>query len=300
MIWEHCFQTSGCCQGAPGNPVTDQAEAGDDAPPRDLRALGNLIARRRDAMPKRLVQVAEFALAHPQDIAFGTVSEVARAAQVQPSALVRFAQALGYAGFSDLQAVFRSHARERWPDYRERLESLREDGAPGTLLAGFIHASAESLARLQGTVDLAALDRAVDLLAQARCIHLLGTRRAFPAVAYLSYALCKLGVRCQVVDQAGGLAPERVELVAAEDAVLAVSFTPYAPSTLDLASRAFRRGVPVVAITDTPFSPLAQVATVWLEVAEADHAAFRSLSGTLALAMTLAVAVAERVIMNET
>ena len=87
---------------------------------------------------------------------------------------------------------------------------------------------------------------------------------------------------------------EQADLIPADDAVLAISFTPYAPVTLDLASRAARRGVPVVAITDTVFSPLAQVATIWLEVAEADHAAFRLLAGTFALAMTLAIAVAER------
>jgi DNA-binding MurR/RpiR family transcriptional regulator len=52
--------------------------------------------------------------------------------------------------------------------------------------------------------------------------------------------------------------------------------------------------VPVVAITDSAFSPLASCATEWFEVAEADFAGFRSLSATMALAMALTVSVAER------
>jgi DNA-binding MurR/RpiR family transcriptional regulator len=282
-------------------PVAALDEVEDDALPRDLGALHDLIARRRDQLPRRLVQAAEFALAHPQDIAFGTIAEIARAAQVQPSALVRFAQALGYAGFSDLQAVFRAHARERWPDYRERLKALRDTAASSSagdrlaaLLAGFAEASALSAIRMRDTVDIAALERAVAVLAAARTIHLIGARRSFPAAAGLAYALRKLGVACQLLDQAGGPVPEQAELIPTDDAVLAISFTPYAPTTLDLATRAARRGVPVVAITDTLFSPLVQVATVWLEVAEADHAAFRLLAGTYALAMTLAIAVAEQ------
>ena len=275
----------------------------DGAAPRDLPALRDLIAKRRGRLPKRLVQAAEFALAHPRDVAFGTIAEIARAAEVQPSALVRFAQALGYAGFSDLQAIFRAHARERWPDYQERLEALRAAAPPSdnsggdrlrALLAGFAQASAASIARLGDTVDVGALDRAVEISAAARTIHLIGARRSYPAVAGLAYALRKLGVACQLVDQAGGPMPEQADLISPDDAVLAVSFTPYAPVTVDLASRAAQRGVPVVAVTDTVFSPLAQVATVWLEVVEADHAAFRLLSGTFALTMTLAVAVAER------
>ena len=78
------------------------------------------------------------------------------------------------------------------------------------------------------------------------------------------------------------------------DAVLAISFTPYAPVTADLAAAAARRDVPVVAITDSAFSPLVTSADVWIEVAEADFGAFRSLSASFALAMALAVGTAEK------
>ena len=274
----------------------DDVKSDVDSLPRDLPSLRALIVDRQERLPKRLLQAGRFALAHPQDMAFGTITELAQSASVQPSTLVRFAQALGYAGFSDLQAVFRSHARDRWPDYRERLDELRNDPAEGGLsglLAGFAHASMASIARLQDTADPAALQRAVTVLAQADIIHLLGARRAFPIVTYLAYALRKLGVACQMVDQVGGLAVEQVELIPARDAMLAISFTPYTPTTLDLAARAVRRGVPLVAISDTPFSPLVQGAAVWLEVVEADHASFRSLAATFVLAMTLAVGVAE-------
>lgn len=265
--------------------------------PRDLASLRALIIDRNDRLPKRLLQAGRFALARPQDMAFGTIAELAQQASVQPSTLVRFAQALGYAGFSDLQAVFRSHARDRWPAYRERLDELRSDpveaGAAG-LLAGFADAATASIARLQETLNPASLQRAIEVLAAAETIHLLGARRAFPVVAYLAYALRKLGVTCQMVDQVGGLAAEQVELIGPKDAVLAISFTPYTPTTLELAARAVRRGVPLVAITDTPFSPLVHGAQAWIEVAEADHAAFRSLAATFVLAMALAVGIAER------
>jgi hypothetical protein len=118
------------------------------AAPRDFRELRTLILERRDRLPKRLVQVADFAIHHPQEIAFGRVAELARKAQVQPSTMIRFAQALGYSGFSDLQLVFQSYARDRWPDYNTRLEVLH-DGAHGgdalSLLDGLVEASAPSM-----------------------------------------------------------------------------------------------------------------------------------------------------------
>ncbi len=266
------------------------------AAPRDVATLRALIEARAASLPRRLAQVAAFTIREPDEIAFGTLAQIAAKAQVQTSTLVRFAQSLGYAGFGEMQAVFRDHARGRWPDYRERLEALHDapDGDPMALLQGFVNASALSLARLRDGLDPAALDRAVGLLAGAECVTLLGSRRAFPVVAYLTYALRKLGLRAELVDQIGGLAPEQVALLGPRDVVLAVSFSPYAPATLALAEAAAAAGVAVVAITDGPFSPLVATATAWLEVAEADHAAFRSLAASFALATTLAVAAAER------
>jgi DNA-binding MurR/RpiR family transcriptional regulator len=268
--------------------------------PQDFRGLRDLIVRRRDDLPKRLAQVADFAVAQPQEIAFRTVAHIAAAARVQPSTLVRFAQALGYGGFSDVQAVFRAHARDRWPDYDARLEALAAehgDGGgedPAALLDDFVRASVVSLERLRGAIDPEALSLAVRTLADADTIFLAAARRSAPVTGYLAYAMRRLGVRCELADWLGGLAPEQVALLRPNDAMLTISFTPYAPATVDLATAASRRGIKVVAITDSPFSPLIQAATVWLEVAEADHLGFRSLAGSFALATTMAVGIARQ------
>jgi DNA-binding MurR/RpiR family transcriptional regulator len=138
------------------------------------------------------------------------------------------------------------------------------------------------------------LKRAIGLLAGAETLYLLGARRVFAVSAYLAYAFGKLGIRAILIDHVAQLGPEQLATATPRDAVLAISFTPYTPVTVDLAAAAARRGVPVVAITDSAFSPLVAAADVWLEVAEADYGAFRSLSASFALAMTLAVGTAER------
>jgi DNA-binding MurR/RpiR family transcriptional regulator len=253
---------------------------------------------RSETLPKRLKQLAAFSLDRPEDMAFGTAAEIAEHAGVQPSTLVRFAQTLGYGGFSDLPQVFRARLRERFPDYRERLQVLRRAEGEGSqvasLLSGFLGAASISLERMRDSVDIQELGRAIDTLARAETIYLLGARRVFPVTAYLAYAFGKLGIRASLVDHVAQLGPEQVATATERDAVLAISFTPYAPITVELAAAATRRKVPVVAVTDSPFSPLVYEADVWLEAAEADYGAFRSLSASFALAMTLAVGTAER------
>ncbi|EIM27023.1 transcriptional regulator [Microvirga lotononidis] len=266
--------------------------------PEDFDGLRALLLGRREAMPKRLKQIAAFALEHPEDMAFGTVAGIAEHAGVQPSTLVRFAKSLGYDGFSHLQQIFRDRLRERFPDYRERLRGLRDAEGhhvhAASLLEGFTHAAAISLERMQASVRPEELSRAIETLAKADTVYLLGARRVFPVIAYCAYAFGKLGVRAILIDHVGQLGPEQLAIASKRDAVLAISFTPYAPVTADLAAAAAQRDVPVVAITDSAFSPLVTNADVWLEVAEADFGAFRSLSASFALAMALAVGTAEK------
>lgn len=258
-----------------------------------------LLRERGPALPKRLRQVADYALANPDDMALSTAAQVAQQAGVQASTLVRFAQALDYSGFSELQQLFRSRLRQQFPDYRERLAALRDEGAAGpnmaqVLLDGFVEASRSSLSRLQATVRHGDIDKATDLLANAETIILVGARRMFPVVSYLAYAFGKLGIRAVLVDNVASLAPEQAAIARQGDVVVAVSCAPYTPATIAIAGEAHRKGIPVIAVTDGALSPLAQHCSLWIAVEEADYGAFRSMSATFALAMTLAVGTAEK------
>ena len=166
---------------------------------------------------------------------------------------------------------------------------------PKAISSGWASAySALSLAKLDDTVVPEDLERAVSVLAGAGTIHLLGLRRAFPVASYMAYALGKLQISANLVDHVGGLAGEQIGAARDGDALIAISFTPYTPATIELANAYSGWGLPFVAITDSAFSPLAPAATARIEIVEADVGGFRSLAATFCVAMTLAVAVAER------
>ncbi len=274
------------------------AEPHQAAPLPDFDGFVALLRQRRPTLPKRLKQVADHALAHLDDMAFGSTAQIAERAGVQASTLVRFAQALDYSGFSELQEIFRSRLRRQVVDHRERLAALRNRdasaGGAAALLEGFVQASEASLTQVRAAIRPADLDAAVSLLAQAQTIVLVGARRMFPVVSYLAYAFGNLGIRAVLVDHVAGLGPEQAAIARPGDVMLAVSYAPYAAVTVEIAAAAHRRGIPVLVLTDSALSPLAENCRLWLEVAEADYGAFRSMAATFALAMTLAVATAEK------
>jgi DNA-binding MurR/RpiR family transcriptional regulator len=254
------------------------------------------IGRRFAALSPQLQRIARFALERPQEIALDTVAAAARKAQVQPSAMVRFAQALGYEGYSDMQRIFRDRLVERSGSYRERIASLRRAHAPAlsrpkAVLHDFVADSIAHLSHLEEHVTPERLEAAVQLLARAGRIHLLAQRRAFPVACYLAYALAQLELPVTLLDGVGGMLREQARAIESGDALVAVSFRNYSHEVIELAAETFRRGVAVVVITDSAVSPLARSATVAFDLGDSSDRPFRSLVEPLCLAQALVVSV---------
>lgn len=259
--------------------------------PRSTDEVQARILALQDGLPKRLRQCADYVLAHRDLVAVSTVADLAAGAGVPPSAMMRFCQLLGFSGFSQMQRLYRGAFSQKWPDYRTRLENLKSGGVgtPKALLAEFVEAGRVSLETLATSVDDDALAAGVDVLAGAQTLHIIGLRRAFPVASYLAYALEKMACPAVLHDGTGKL--DHRHAMRAGDALIAISFAPYSEETLDLARFARAGGLPVVALTDHAAGALAGLSSVVLTLDEVDFGAFRSLSATLALAITLAVAV---------
>jgi DNA-binding MurR/RpiR family transcriptional regulator len=266
------------------------------ARPATYEELKDAISREYPRLSRQLQQIARFALEKPDDLALNTVAASAGALGVQPSSLIRFANALGFAGFSEMQRLFRSHLVERSTSYRDRIAALRAGARPGgasapEVLHQFVAESIHGLEQLHDRIRAVDLRAAVRTLAGAQTIAAIGLRRAFPVASYLAYALNRLELRTLLLDGAGGMNREFAQRLGRKDALVAVSFRNYTAETAEIAGECRKRGVAVIAITDSPLSPLAASASVCFELGEDSARAFRSLVEPLCLAQALVVSV---------
>ena len=259
-------------------------------------ALRAEIARRHPEFSDRLKVIGEFALEHPTEMALGTVAEVASRAKVQPSAVVRFANALGYGGFSEIQQVFRARlVASVAPTYKERIAGLRRDGrfrdtaAPHSVLARFASEGIVSLESLQQAIKENDLARAIALIGAAETIFVLGLGGSFPVALHIAYVLRKLGRRVALLDGSGSAIEEQAVAAAPKDALIAISFKSYNRDTVRLFPELVARGLPAVSITDSLLSPIVEGATVVFEIPDMPEAALRTMVAPMCLAQSIAV-----------
>ncbi|MBJ7538027.1 MurR/RpiR family transcriptional regulator [Marinomonas transparens] len=270
-----------------------------DTPADSLSELKETIKQQHPTLSKRLQQVAEFVLDAPREVAFGTVAVLSKDAGVHPSTWVRFANAFGFSGFSEMQKLFQQSLMEESPSYQDRIRMARDaygedknEHSPYQLLNRFSHANAMALEHLGETTQAADLDRAIKILSNAQAAHIVGVRRAFVVASYFAYALRHIDRKAYLVDGVGGMYKEQASSLDMDDVLIAVSFHPYATETQDVAKSAAEKGVPLIVITDNQVSPLASIASVCFVVKEAEIDSFRSLSSSLCLAQALSIGLA--------
>lgn len=263
--------------------------------PQSFDELVTVISSNYPKLSRRLQQIAHYALANPNEIALETIAIIAQRASVQPSSLIRFAKTFGYGGFSGMQRIFRDRLMQNVPTYGERIRELRREGPPlESILGQFAEASIHAVEHLRRETSESKLTTAVNIMTRARTVYVAAQRRSFPAAAYMSYLLSHLDRPVSLIDGIGGLFFEQLRSVRKNDALVVISFHDYSEDVVEAADQAHKKGIPILAITDNKLSPLASLATVCLEVEEAQVGHFRSLSATMCLILSLAVALGAR------
>ncbi|AIW19192.1 MurR/RpiR family transcriptional regulator [Vibrio coralliilyticus] len=264
-----------------------------------LGELQDQIRNNYSDLSKRLQQVAKYVLDNSNSVAFDTVAVIAQQAEVPPSTLIRFASAFGFSGFNDMKQLFRRNLVEETTSYTDRARLYKQlEGephppeTPKDILEEFARANSQAMNHLAAQTSTEKLEQAVDILRNAENIYLIGLRRSFSVASYLTYALRHLDKRAFLIDGLGGMFKEQLSMIGPKDAIVSISFSPYAQETVMLSEVASKAGAHQIVITDSQISPLAAFSDVCFVVKEAKVDAFRSQSASLCLAQTLAVSMA--------
>lgn len=265
-------------------------------PPRVFSELKPWLQEHYTSLPKRLQSVAEFALHNPDIVALSTIAVISERAGVTPSTLVRFAKSIGYQGFSDMQSVFQESMRHMPQPYAQRIHHLDDhERTDLTVLHRFSQAASASIDKLQHQVDEKAILQASEQLANARTVYIAGQGRATPVATYLHYTFVKMGIQAVLLDGIASTVADKARLIRRDEALVAISFSPYTANTREAVDICLAQYVPVVALTDSTLSPIARNDDLHLEVLEEEVGGIRGLSATMCLALCLAVETGKRV-----
>jgi len=245
----------------------DDLEGDKPDPAEERNALVAKIFAAYPHLSRKHRAIARFVLDNPDSVAFGSASIVGAQTGTSAATVVRFCQALGYEGYSQLQEAIRDRMSQQRAAMRRLEQMLAEQSTDEDLLT---RALATDIHNIERTAILANRDRfqaAAEDVRQARQVLIVGSGLAAMLVEYLVYSLQRLDVSVRSVT--GGEEPLAMALafVQPTDVVIGISFRRNPRYTTKALEQAKAVGAASICIVDSELSPLLPVADYGFPVA---------------------------------
>ena len=233
-------------------------------------------------------QLAAYITENYDRAAFITASKMGRIVGVSESTVVRFAYALGYDGYPELQKSLQELIRNKLTSV-QRIQ-LTGDLQPNDVLRSVLKSDVSNIRATIDSIDNASFNAAINALLEAKKVYIVGLMSAAPLAQFLAYYLGFVMDNVVVVSGAMGNIYEDLFRISSEDVCIGISFPRYSNRTIDALDFARGKDATIIAITDSISSPIAEKAEHAL-IARSDMAGFAdSLVAPLSLINAIIVA----------
>ena len=190
--------------------------------------------------------------------------QIARMTNVSEATVTRFVSNLGFSGFSEFKKEIARRALKDFSTTKRLAESAENLEGRDNIFSGILNGDIENIRTLTANISDRLFEEAVNLLCSAGSIYILGLRSSYALAFYLAFDLRFFLNRVILIKPGIGDIPEQVLGAREDDALVVISFRRYTRESFTIAQRIKKKGVSVIAITNSELSPIAELADVTL------------------------------------
>ena len=228
----------------------------------DTNVSSLVLERLADELPDFTPQArkaAIYILENPLDVGVSTVREIAEAADVNPNTVMRMARQVGFSGYDDFRAPFREAIRQGAIDFPERarwLQDIGKSGDLGQLYADMVQSALGNIEDSFTSIGIDQLIAAANLIWESQNVYTLGVGINHSNAHNFTYLASTGMVRFHAIPRAGSTAIDDLAWADSGDVLIAISCKPYRSEVVEAVTLARQQGIKIIAISDSPASPL--------------------------------------------
>lgn len=226
--------------------------------------LMKIIQQKFQHMSKGQKLIAEFILKHYDKAAFMTAAKLGGSVGVSESTVVRFAIEIGYEGYPELQKALQELIKTKLTTV-QRIELSSDLLNSETVLKNVLKADMDNIRATLEKINDVTFEEVVGKILSAQKIYIIGLRSSTTLAEFLGFYLNLILDNVRVVTYGVGDIFENLLRLDKDDMLIAIGFPRYSTRTVEALRYAKANGATVVALTDSPLSPL---------VAESDYTLF--------------------------
>lgn len=224
--------------------------------------------------------IADYILANPDKLKQCSSQELASILNISQSSIVKFAQRLGFKGFTNLKMALIEEWGQQSKQNSESEQHLHNDinvhDTPSVIAEKLFRAKQQALRMTTDSVNLAQLESVVAEIKAARRVQIMGMGGSSLVAKDLAYKLMKIGY--PVMNEMDSHVQMTVAQSLGEgDVQIVISYSGALKEIVIAAQAAQEKGAKIIAITSLQDSPLRKLADFVLDTI-ADEARWRSSS----------------------
>ena len=201
-------------------------------------------------------KLGEFVLSDPARVLYLTITELARESHTSEASVTRLCRTLGCKGYNEFKMALALDIQQGQP--------ARQAGDD---IDNVVDESVQALQDTARLLDRTLLEKAALALHQAQSVQIYGVAASAILGEYLHYKLLRLGKPAQLFSDMHRAAMNATTL-SKDTLVVAISSSGSTRDLLHVVKLARKRGVKVLALSNTPRSPLASLSDMQLVAAK--------------------------------
>jgi DNA-binding MurR/RpiR family transcriptional regulator len=252
----------------------------------DIASITRRLEDDYQSLAPQLRKAARYVVKAPTEIALYSLREVAARAEVGPTTFIRLAAQLGFSSYNAFRETFRDGLRSGADRYASNVEQIQHDRGHADFAPLYRDTGEliiKNIADAYASISAADIAAAGKIMKGARRLYILGLRSNYCLSFYLHYVLRTFMPNLVLLEGRLGMLIDELGDIGAKDALVVVSYEPYALDAVKAVEHAATTGAAVIAITDTKLSPVARFATRLLILPTASTSYYQSLVPTMAL-----------------
>lgn len=211
-------------------------------------------------------KLGEYILEHYKKAAFLNSTDLAKAAGVSGSTVVRFAETLDYSGFPEMQGALHSIVQMEINALDMFSQNVETGVGESPDFEKVFRDGAEDLIKISRNIAVAAFDRAADLLESQRKVFVVAFQASACLAEYTGYALGKVRPEVHKISKWDENLFNRLADCTEKDVAVLYAFPRFPTFTLKLAQYFHEKKVPIIYITSNAANPISELATVTLQL----------------------------------
>lgn len=198
--------------------------------------------------------IAEYMINNYDKAAFMTAARIGGKLNISESTVVRFAKALNYSGYKELQRELQEIVRNKLTTV-QRLNLSDDYSKDESSIIKVMEKDLDNIRQTLSEVDFDSFYKAVDMTLKAKNIYIFGLRSSSFLSGYLAFYMNFIFDNIKHVKPSANDIFEQFAQISNEDLIICFTYPRYSKLTMEVLDYARRKNCKIISFTDSFVSP---------------------------------------------